>query len=92
MCIMATNNHHLVTSPQHPRLVFMADVIQLTINGEPRQIMSGQTIADLLAEMGLKPQQVAVEVNLDLVPRESHADHQLADGDAVEVVTLVGGG
>ena len=54
--------------------------------------MSGQTIADLLAEMGLKPQQVAVEVNLDLVPRESHADHQLADGDAVEVVTLVGGG
>ena len=66
--------------------------MQIKVNGESKELPSDQTIADLLASLELNPQQVAVEVNLDLVPRESHAEHKLSDGDEVEVVTLVGGG
>ncbi|HEX5500519.1 MAG TPA: sulfur carrier protein ThiS, partial [Thermomicrobiales bacterium] len=52
----------------------------------------GTTVAALLGELGLEPKQVAVEVNLELVPRGRHAEHALAAGDRLEVVTLVGGG
>ena len=50
------------------------------------------SIAALLAELDLDSRQVAVEVNLELVPRSRHAECQLEPGDEVEVVTLVGGG
>ena len=67
-------------------------MIEITVNGEPRQTPTGTTIAALLAELGVEPRQVAVEVNLELVPRGRHAEHALAAGDRLEVVTLVGGG
>lgn len=70
----------------------MSKSIQLTINGKPEQFDSDLTIADLLSRLELNPKQCAVEVNRDLVPRESHSDHSLANGDEVEVVTFVGGG
>jgi len=50
------------------------------------------TVAELLKDLGLEPKHVAVEVNLELVPRARHAEHRLADGDRLEIVTLVGGG
>jgi sulfur carrier protein len=65
---------------------------EITINGDPRQLSQDTTIAALLAELGLEARHVAVEVNLELVPRALHAEHRLADGDRLEVVTLVGGG
>ena len=49
-------------------------------------------MATLLAELGLGAQRVAVEVNGDVVPRETHAARTLSAGDTVEVVTFVGGG
>lgn len=49
-------------------------------------------IGELLAELDLDAKPCAVEVNRELVPRASHRAHQLADGDRVEIVTLVGGG
>lgn len=67
-------------------------MIEFTVNGEPRQAPAGTTIAALLAELGVEPRQVAVEVNLELVPRGRHAQRALAPGDRLEVVTLVGGG
>jgi sulfur carrier protein len=67
-------------------------MVEILVNGEPRQIADGTTVADLLAELGVEPRQVAVEVNLELVPRGRHAEHPLAAGDSLEVVTLVGGG
>ena len=70
----------------------MSDRIELTVNGESTSTASDQTIADLLRRLELNSQQVAVEVNRDLVPRESHAERKLLHGDVVEVVTLVGGG
>ncbi|HUY93388.1 MAG TPA: sulfur carrier protein ThiS [Pirellulales bacterium] len=67
-------------------------MIEFTVNGEPRQAPTGTTIAALLAELGVDPRQVAVEVNLELAPRGRHAERTLAAGDRLEVVTLVGGG
>lgn len=61
-------------------------------NGRPRTVAEGTTVAALLAELGLEPRHVAVEVNLDIVPRSQHADRRLAAGDRLEIVTLVGGG
>ncbi len=66
--------------------------MQVSVNGQSREVADGATIAELVAELGVKPQYVAVEVNLELVPRERHADRRLVDGDQLEVVTLVGGG
>jgi len=66
--------------------------MEIRVNGQARQVADGTTIADLLAELGVTTRHVAVEVNLDVVPRERHTTHQLHSGDQLEVVTLVGGG
>jgi sulfur carrier protein len=66
--------------------------MKLTINGQDRQVADRATIAQLLDELKLGGKPVAVEVNLELVPRQRHAEHCLADGDRLEIVTLVGGG
>ena len=64
----------------------------ISVNGQPRAISPNSTIADLLGELGLESRNVAVELNLELVPRAKHAEHRLAEGDRLEIVTLVGGG
>jgi thiamine biosynthesis protein ThiS len=66
--------------------------MQVTVNGESRQVADHITVAALLAELHLSAKPVAVEVNLELVPRQCHAQHSLAEGDRLEIVTLVGGG
>jgi sulfur carrier protein len=66
--------------------------MQIFINGKPREVEAGDTVATLLEALGLDPRQLAVERNLELVPRGKHAATPLAPGDRVEVVTLVGGG
>ncbi len=66
--------------------------MQITINGQPRQIADGATVASLLDDLCLTGKPVAVEVNLELMPRRRHAEHRLAEGDRLEIVTLVGGG
>jgi len=64
----------------------------IILNGEPRPLRQPSTVADLLAKLGHDGRRVAVEVNLDLVPLARHAETKLKEGDAVEIVTLVGGG
>jgi sulfur carrier protein len=66
--------------------------VKIIVNGEARQLAQPTTIAQLLSELNLPRRGVAVEVNLQLVPRANHEQHQLRDGDRLEVVTLVGGG
>lgn len=68
------------------------DSVQITVNDKVREVAPGTSIAALLAELELQPPQVAVEVNLELIPRGRHAEHRLEPGDRLEVVTLVGGG
>lgn len=66
--------------------------MQIVVNGTPREVSAGLSVASLLQELRVEPKQVAVEVNLELVPRGRHAEHTLSPGDRLEVVTLVGGG
>ena len=66
--------------------------VNLIVNGQPRPAADGATVAALLSELGLAGKPVAVEVNLELVPAARHREHRLADGDRLEIVTLVGGG
>jgi thiamine biosynthesis protein ThiS len=66
--------------------------MQVQVNGETRQLGDGMTVADLVADMGMAGRRIAVEVNLEIVPRSRHAGHALQDGDRVEIVQAIGGG
>jgi len=66
--------------------------VNITLNGERREVPGPLTVGGLLRLLGLRPEQVAVEVNRDLVTRSRHDEAGLAEGDVLEVVTLVGGG
>lgn len=66
--------------------------MMIHLNGQPRDIPAGCTVAELLMEMQMEPRFVAVEVNLQVVPRAQHGQHVLQEGDRLEIVTLVGGG
>lgn len=66
--------------------------VSITLNGEERRVAAGCTVADLVAALGLKATQVAVERNRELVRRADHAATVLAPGDQLEVVTFFGGG
>ena len=70
----------------------MAAELLLTVNGEPRRIAAGATIADLVAGLGLDPRKVAVERNAEIAPRSTLNDVMLSDGDVLEIVHFVGGG
>ena len=66
--------------------------MRIVFNGQPQDVPPGTTIAALLDQLGFERRYVAVEVNLELVPRQRHDDFELHDEDRLEVVTLVGGG
>jgi sulfur carrier protein len=66
--------------------------VQLTVNGKAREVASGITVRELILELGLDGGPVAVERNLEVVPRAEHARAVLAEGDVVEIVHFVGGG
>lgn len=70
----------------------MSASIEVVINGQPRTVSRGLTIAGLIGELGLTGKPVAVERNREVVPRAQHASTELAAGDRLEVVTFVGGG
>jgi len=64
----------------------------LIVNGEKDSAGAGLTVAALLERRGLGERPCAVEVNRELVPKREHGERVLAEGDRVEIVTLVGGG
>ncbi|HHH76006.1 MAG TPA: sulfur carrier protein ThiS [Phycisphaerae bacterium] len=66
--------------------------MQIVINGEAKEVACNLTVAALLQQMALQPLRVAVELNRLLLPRAQHSQTALAQGDVLEIVTLVGGG
>lgn len=66
--------------------------MKVVVNGQPRKVRDGASIADLVRELGLEGKPIAVEVNRRVIPRGEHGETRLADGDRVEVVHFVGGG
>ena len=67
-------------------------MLRITLNSEPRSFPSPLVVAELLRTLGKDSKKLAVEVNRVVVPRSQHEHQALADGDEVEIVTLVGGG
>ncbi|MDB5700499.1 MAG: thiazole synthase [Sphingomonadales bacterium] len=66
--------------------------ISIRVNGEHRRVNAGISFADLANELGLDPARVAVERNVEIVPRSTLADVKVEDGDEIEIVHFVGGG
>jgi thiazole synthase len=64
----------------------------ISVNGEQRRMPGGLSIAAMLGELGLDHRKVAVERNLEIVPRSMLGEVRVADGDAYEIVHFVGGG
>jgi sulfur carrier protein len=70
----------------------MADSIQVVINGEERRVPAGTTVEDLLRELALPSGRVAIERNLEILPRPQWAGTRVAANDRYEIVHFVGGG
>jgi thiamine biosynthesis protein ThiS len=66
--------------------------MKLTINGESRTFEAVADLAALVAALGLDPRKVAVERNLEIVPRSAYVRTALAEGDRIEIVHFIGGG
>jgi len=70
----------------------LSDAIPVVINGEQRQVPAGVNVTRLLAHLGIAATRVAIERNLDLLPRAQWDATAVAAGDRYEIVHLVGGG
>jgi len=69
-----------------------AITMKLIINGEDREFGSISTLSDLVANLEMKPDRVAIELNRELAPRDRWSSTSLKDGDKLEIVHFVGGG
>jgi thiamine biosynthesis protein ThiS len=69
-----------------------SSALTITVNGEPRAVPAGGTILDLLSELGLDPERVAVELNRRIVRKAEWPKSVLTDGSRLEIVQFVGGG
>jgi len=66
--------------------------MQIEVNGKPREVAEGASVADLLAELELDDRLVVVELNREIVRRTERSDVGLQAGDRIEIVHFVGGG
>ena len=66
--------------------------MQIFVNGESRDVLDGLTAAQLVEDMEIAGKRIAMEVNLEIVPRSTYAEHRFNDGDRIEIVHAVGGG
>lgn len=66
--------------------------MQIIVNGESRQVPAECSAADLVNILEMQNAKIAMEVNLEIIPRSQYADYQLKDGDKVEIVRAIGGG
>jgi sulfur carrier protein len=66
--------------------------MQILLNGQARDFPGPQTVSTLLSAAGYVGRRVAVEVNREIVPRSRHDDHDLLEGDHVEIIHAIGGG
>jgi len=70
----------------------MQNAIQIHVNGEARTWRSGATVAELLQDLEIRTERVAVELNLEILDRTAFAQRPLNDGDRVEILSFIGGG
>lgn len=70
----------------------MVDYMQIELNGAPHQVRANTRLDTLIDSLAMPNQRFAVEINAELVPRSTYAEHVLQDGDQVEIVQAIGGG
>ena len=70
----------------------MAEAIHIQVNGEQRDCRAGATVGDLLRELAIKTERVAVELNLEILDRKEFDHRSLKPGDRVEILSFIGGG
>jgi len=70
----------------------MSEAIDIEVNGTPRQVAVDTTVADLLEQLSLPVDGLAVAIGRDIVPRSERSERRLAAGDRVEILRAVGGG
>lgn len=80
------------TPPRQSAISSQQSAVNISVNGESRQIREGGTVLDLVKELGLRQELVAVEVNRELVRRSTFSERTLREGDRIEIVEFVGGG
>ena len=66
--------------------------MQVTVNGETKGLAAGTSVAEFVRSLGLDSQKVAVELNLEIVPRSVYEKTLVQDGDRLEIVQFIGGG
>ncbi|MEO1252088.1 MAG: sulfur carrier protein ThiS [Pseudomonadota bacterium] len=66
--------------------------MNIRLNGEPFSYDGSPTVAGLIGELRLEPRKVAIERNLEIVPKSLYGETPIADGDRIEIVQFVGGG
>lgn len=66
--------------------------VRIQVNGEARSAKEGVTVADLLLELDIRPDRVAVELNLEILDRQEFERRELREGDRVEIISFIGGG
>ena len=67
-------------------------VVAVRVNGEPQSVTEGATVLDLLAQLGLEPERVAIELDRRIVKRAEWERRVLGEGAELEIVQFVGGG
>lgn len=71
--------------------LFLGGTMKVTVNGSHMDIKAS-TLIDLLHELGINPQRVVVEVNLEIIKRDRFTEFKIKEGDSIEIVNFVGGG
>ena len=66
--------------------------MEITVNGEKEAIETSVTVAQLLEELGIDPETVVIERNLDIMKFEDHGKTLLEEGDSIEIIRMVDGG
>jgi sulfur carrier protein len=70
----------------------MTNHMQIVVNGEPREVKPGLTAAQLVELLELGGRRLAMEINREILPRSQYGEHQLRNGDQIEIVQAIGGG
>ena len=70
----------------------MSNSIDVTVNGRQQPLDAGLTAETLVDQLALSGQRIAIEINGEIVPRSTFAEHRIVDGDCIEIVRAVGGG
>jgi thiamine biosynthesis protein ThiS len=66
--------------------------MEITVNGEKQTLDSQVTVGELLAKLGIDPETVVIERNLDILNRDDHGSILIEDGDSIEIIRMVDGG